>query len=145
MPEPTRRASGARTITETGPPVSGRVEEAEAAAVALAVAEAVAEVVALAVAVEVAEGLAVEVAVGEAIGVAESSLPISTSGRLLAWQPSGVYRGKSGSGQGSPCAQAIGTNISTPSMDSPINSSTFLTVSPSVASLSIAMLGTRQG
>jgi hypothetical protein len=69
MPEPTRRASGARTINETGPPVSGKVEEAEAVAVALAVAEAVAEVVALAVAVEVAEGLAVLLAVDVAVGV----------------------------------------------------------------------------
>jgi hypothetical protein len=68
MPEPTSRASGARTIKETGPPVSGRVEAAEA--VALAVAEAVA----LALVVEVAEGLAVGLAVGEAIGEADGEL-----------------------------------------------------------------------
>jgi hypothetical protein len=60
MPEPTSRASDARTIKETEPPVSERVEEAEA--------------VALAVAVEVAEGLAVGLAVGEAIGEADGEL-----------------------------------------------------------------------
>jgi hypothetical protein len=68
MPEPTSRAGGARTIKETGPPVSGRVKAAQA--VALAVAGAVA----LALAVEVAEGLAVGLAVGEAIGEADGEL-----------------------------------------------------------------------
>ena len=51
MPEPTSRASGPRATNETGPPVSGRVEESE--------------VVGLALAVGVAEGLAVGISDGE--------------------------------------------------------------------------------
>ena len=102
MPEPASRASGTRATTETGPPVSGRTSS-----VALAVALALAEAVALALAVGVAEELAVGLAVGEAVGLAvgvEVGLvkpPCGTSGRSLAWQPSGVSLGKSGSGQGS--------------------------------------------
>ena len=56
MPEPTSRASGARAINETGPPVTGRAE-------AEALAEAVAEAVAL-LALAVAVGLAVVLALG---------------------------------------------------------------------------------
>ena len=52
MPEPTSRASGARAINETGPPVTGRAE-----------AEALAEAVAL-LALAVAVGLAVALALG---------------------------------------------------------------------------------
>src|SRR5829696_5809367 len=122
MPEPTSRASGARTVNETGPPVSGRVEEAEAVAVALVLA------------VEVAEGLAMGLAVGEAIGLAmglaEASSPISTSGRLLAWQPSGVSLGKSGSGQGSSCAHAAVPTANTPSMHTAANNNSLFISSP---------------
>jgi hypothetical protein len=50
MPEPTSKASGARAINETGPPVTGRAE-----------AEALAEAVAL---------LALAVAVGPAVALA---------------------------------------------------------------------------
>lgn len=63
-PPPASRASGARAINETGPPVSGRTEEAEAVAVALA------EAVGLALAVGEAVGLAVGVAEGLAVGEA---------------------------------------------------------------------------
>jgi hypothetical protein len=108
MPEPKSKASEPRANNETGPPVSGS-----------GAAEAVAELVALAVAVE----LAVGEAVGLAVGLASS--PKLTSGRSLAWQPSGVSLGKFGSGQGSAEGLALsegGTEVARPT--SPLGGST---------------------
>jgi hypothetical protein len=112
------------TNNALGPPVSGKLPPAAEAAEAVAVllAEAVAEAVAVAVAV------AVEDEVAEAVGVVGpvTGIPIPrTSGRSLAWQPSGVSLGKLGSGQGS-CAKATDANSSAPDMDSAINRSSFL-------------------
>jgi hypothetical protein len=76
MPEPASRASGARAINEMGPPVSGRVEEAEAVALA------VAEDVALAEALADALGEPEAIEVGEALDVlpgAHSPLSITSS------------------------------------------------------------------
>ena len=86
MPEPTSKASEPRASTETGPPVSGRADT-DAEAEALAVAE----------------------AVGLAVGLASG--PNSTSGRSLAWQPSGVSLGKLGSGQGSAEASGLAETL----------------------------------
>jgi hypothetical protein len=69
---------------EVGPPVAGRLPPAAAAA----------EAVAVLLAVAVAEGVEVAVSVALAVEVAvEDAVPKDTSGRSLAWQPSGVSLG----------------------------------------------------
>jgi hypothetical protein len=146
MPEPTSRASGARAVNATGPPVSGRVEVGEAVAVAEAVA--FAEAVALALAVEVAEelavGLAVGLDVGELVALPKSKLshaiPLklaSTSAPPAAPEKLGESsarcaaacdgkRPQSLSSSFLACASATDADNNTPSMDRPTNSSSFL-------------------
>ena len=58
--------------------------------------------------------------------------PEVTSGRSLAWQPSGVALGKSGSGQGS-CAIAPGANTNAATMHNVVSNNNLLKVPPSIA------------
>jgi hypothetical protein len=149
-PPPASSASGARAINETGPPVAGRAD-ADAVAVAVGLALGVVEGLALAVAVAlgVAEGVAL--ALDEPLG---RHSPLSSTSSELA--QSGVSSPTTSPVSGSTlspesswrltpdCAKATDANNSTPSMARPIISSDFLTVSPSVASHPIIMLGTRR-
>jgi hypothetical protein len=153
-PEPTSKASGARAITETGPPVCGRGEAealAEADALADADAEALADVEALADAEALAEAdalaLALMLALGEPPPPSSSiSEPVTTWG----WpRPAASAAPPSLPVTALPppspcCARATEANIITNAAHIASTSGTFFTVPPSVAFPPIAIVGTRQ-
>ena len=135
-PPPASSASAPVAKPVEIPPVSGSDDaDGLALAVGLGLGEAVADAVGLALAVAVALG------VDEAVGVAVPPMALESDtgthsplarGTHMCGHP--VFGLTLGGGvqlsERPSCAHAIGTNISTPSMDSPISSSTFLTVPP---------------
>jgi hypothetical protein len=87
IPAPTSNINAPTHIKgEVSPPVSGRLPPAAIAA------EAVAVLLAVAVAEDVEAAVGVELAIAVEAAV-EGAVPKDTSGRSLAWQPSGVSLG----------------------------------------------------